>query len=162
MRHQRRLWGKLPGPHSQWRASGLSSPGNRAFNLDDKWYAKKKSILLVSHNIRNVSATPGRNMTRNSWLLICTALISCAEAAGQPTSADQKQNVQVAPQPVTHDMAGTSDRQKIQVWRASGNRRAVGLVMLTRPIISDGGTSRHEKLAGARAWLSLGARCRNR
>lgn len=95
--------------------------------------------------------------TRNKWLLVCMALSGCSDAVARTGLAEETVTTHSAPHRVGKDMAEHAGLTRLQVERAYKAHLATGLVLLKRPTDTDGGLPMHQKLAGTRAWLSLGA-----
>lgn len=95
-------------------------------------------------------------LRRNNWFLVCMAISGCA-AASKPDLAVPEQIPKAATRASNQDLAQLSDPQRLQVDRVYKGQRAAGLAVLKPPLTMAELRARHEKLAGARAWLSLAA-----
>lgn len=94
-------------------------------------------------------------MTRNNWLVVGFVLGGCSDATAGTRLSDQAVTSHLAPHRVVQDMADPGVMARMEEERAYKARCATGLVLLKRTVNNDGGPQAHQRLAGARAWLSL-------
>lgn len=98
---------------------------------------------------------PLPRILRNSWLPVCMALAGSAILA-RPSPAESQRSSQAAIMASGNlNPAQPSELQLLQVDRSYKGRQAVGRAVLKPPLTLEAIRARHERLAAARAWVSL-------
>lgn len=91
---------------------------------------------------------------RSSWFLVWVALSGCA-AQVRSSPPELPRLAQAATEASPPDRSPPSDQMRLQADRSYKGKQAVGRAVLKLPPTLEALRAKHEKLAVARAWLSL-------